>query len=242
MFFTLGCVAWLHGCNGYSPDDVPRGGIGAASAPADGRAELSRIADRYMATSTPGSAAYKVGPMDVLDITVFGVPELTKSAQVSESGTINLPLLGDVAISGKTPNQVEHDLQARLNGKYLKSAHVSVFVKEYNNSRVTVMGSVKTPGVQPLRGATTLMQVIAQAGGADRDNASTNVVVFQNIDGQRAASRYDLAEIHAGRSPDPQIQAGDVIVIEDSTLKTSWNVVRQVLPFSSAGTAILLGL
>lgn len=239
IVITLGFAALLHGCNGYSPDEYGRSSVGAANAPSAAQAELSRIADKYVASSTPGNAGYKIGPMDIVDVSVFGVPELTKTAQVSENGAINLPLLGEVPVSGKTVSQVERELQGKLNAKFLKSAHVSVMVKEYNNSRVTIMGAIKSQSVQSLRGPTTLLQVIAQAGGTDRETASTNVVVFQNADGQRTAVRYDLNDINTGKVADPPVQAGDVIVIEDSALKSSWNVVKQALPFTGIASLMV---
>jgi polysaccharide export outer membrane protein len=144
-----------------------------------------------------------------------------------------------VPVTRKTVSQVERELQGKLNAKFLKSAHVSVMVKEYNNSRVTIMGAIKSQSVQSLRGPTTLLQVIAQAGGTDRETASTNVVVFQNADGQRTAIRYDLNDINTGKVADPPVQAGDVIVIEDSALKSSWNVVKQALPFTGIASLMV---
>ena len=93
------------------------------------------------------TAGYKIGAMDVLDISVFQVPELTKSVQVADTGTINLPLVGEIAVVGKTPQQVERDLIARLGAKYLQNPQVTVYVKEYNSQQVTISGEIKKPGV-----------------------------------------------------------------------------------------------
>ena len=72
--------------------------------------------------------------MDVLDISVFQVPELTKSVQVADTGTINLPLIGEVVVAGKTAQQVERDLTTKLGAKYLQNPQVTVYVKEYNSA------------------------------------------------------------------------------------------------------------
>jgi polysaccharide export outer membrane protein len=98
------------------------------------------------AVTDPSSSAYKIGPLDVLDISVFKVAELSKSVQVADGGTINLPLVGEVPAAGKTAQEVETDLTAKLGAKYLQSPQVTVFVKEYNSQRVTVDGAVKKPG------------------------------------------------------------------------------------------------
>ena len=110
---------------------------------------------------------YRIGPFDVLDISVFQVPELTKSVQVADSGTINLPLVGEVHVAGRTPQQLEHDLTARLGAEYLQNPQVTVVVKEYNSQNVTISGAVKKPGVYPIRGRTTLLQMVALAGDLD---------------------------------------------------------------------------
>ena len=107
--------------------------------------------------------------MDVLDISVFQVPELTKSVQVADTGTINLPLLGEVVVAGRTAQQVERDLTTKLGAKYLQNPQVTVFVKEYNSHQVTIQGEIKKPGVFPLKGSTSLLQLIALAGGFEDD-------------------------------------------------------------------------
>jgi len=243
--FSLACAAFLSGCNGFSADDAAfsgsRGG-GAPAASSQAQAELSRAASPYVSATTPGNAGYKIGPLDVLEITVFKVPDLSKTVQVAESGHVNLPLVGDVAAAGKTPSALEHDLQAKLNASYLKSPQVTVFVKEYNSSRVTVEGAVKKPGVHPLRGNETLLRAIALAEGVDRETASTNVVVFSSSGGARTATRYDIGEIRGGRMADPAIQAGDVVVVEDSALKSGFKVFTQLLPLGSPLSLLFLAL
>ena len=65
---------------------------------------------------------------------------------------------------GKTTRELERELASKLGGKYLQSPQVTVTVKEYNSQRVTIEGAVKTPGVHPLRGKTSLMQIVAMSG------------------------------------------------------------------------------
>ena len=119
--------------------------------------------------ATPANSAYEIGPLDVLDISVFQVPDLTKSVQVSDTGTINLPLVGEIAVAGRTAQEVERDLTSRLGAKYLQNPQVTVYVKDYNSQRVTVTGAVSKPGVYPIKGRTSLMQVVAMAGGLGDD-------------------------------------------------------------------------
>ena len=84
----------------------------------------------------PGSEGYRIGPQDVLDISVYQAPDLTKSVQVAESGTINLPLVGDVRAGGVTARELEQDLKSKYGARYLQNPQVTVFVREYNSQRV----------------------------------------------------------------------------------------------------------
>lgn len=198
-----------------------------------GESAAARVAEKYIATSSPGSAGYLVGPQDILDITVFNAPELSRAFAVAENGTLNLPLVGQVRASGKTPAQIEHDIEGRLNARYMKSSQVTVLVKEYNSQRVTLEGAVRTPGVVPLHGDHTLREVIARAGGLDRTISSSDVVVFRTVNGGRTMARFDLSAIAAGDAEDPQVMPGDVIVVEDSMAKTGLQYLLKLVPLAS---------
>ena len=225
--FGLAYLASLTACTG-TPGDA-----GGLSGPPAGQADIARAAGKYVASSTPGAAGYLVGPQDVLDVTVFKAPDLSKTLQVAEDGTINLPLTGQMMAAGKSPSQLEREIQTQLNARYMKSPQVTVFVKEYNSQRVTVEGAVKTPGVFPLRGHETLMQVIAKGGGLDRQVASSNVVIFRTTDGARTVARYDLDAIHSGGAPDPQVLPGDVVVVDDSMAKQGLQVFLKLTPLAT---------
>jgi polysaccharide export outer membrane protein len=227
-FVGLACLAALTACTS-TPGDT--GGV--SGAPAASQAEIARAAGKYVATSTPGAVGYLVGPQDVLDVTVFKAPDLSKTLQVAEDGTINLPLTGQMMAAGRSPSQLEREIQTRLNARYLKSPQVTVFVKEYNSQRVTVEGAVKTPGVFPLRGHETLMQAIAKGGGLDRETASSSVVIFRTTDGARTVARYDISSVRSGGEPDPQVLPGDVIVVDDSMAKQGLQVFLKLTPLAT---------
>src|SRR5262249_12235640 len=155
--------------------------------------------------------SYKIGPMDVLDISVFQVPDLTKSVQVSDTGTINLPLVGEVPVAGKTSQEVERDLTAKLGAKYLQNPQVTAYVKEYNSQQVTIEGAGQKPGTFPIKGKTSLLQLIAMANGFD-PNADWTVLVLRESNGRRKAAKFDLNAIQKGRADDPLLQSGDIVV------------------------------
>lgn len=251
------CAACLAGCAGSSVSTVAMNGGAAdpAAAPAyapDGSlttgtsanafaptgpeihsAAASQAADVLTAVAKPGNAAYKIGPLDVLDISVFKVPDLTKEVQVAENGTINYPLVGDVVAAGRTARDVEQDLRKQLGAKFLRDPQVTVLVKEYNSQRVTVSGAVKTTGVYAIKGSTSLMQVVAMAGDVDSSVDSGDVVIFRTINGQRSAAKFDIDAIKAGKAADPQLQPGDVIVVNSSVTKVALHNVLTALPLAT---------
>jgi polysaccharide export outer membrane protein len=198
----------------------------------------SHLAAAMMASSTPGNSAYKIGPLDVLDISVFRVPELSKTVQVADTGTVGLPLVGEVRAAGRTAQEVERDLTAKLGARYLQKPQVTVYIKEYNSQRVTVEGAVKKPGVFPISGRASLLQFIATAEGLDTSRASSEVVVFRQAEGKRVAAKFDLDEIRAGRAADPLMQPGDLIIVHDSAAKIAFNNLLKILPASGAFIAL----
>lgn len=189
--------------------------------------------DSFIAVTTPGNTAYKVGPEDVLDISVFKVPELSKSVQVADGGTINLPLVGEIAAAGKTAREIELDLTKKLGDKYLKSPQVTVFVKEYNSQRVTVEGAVKKPGVYPIRGKNSLLQMLANAGGLEETAENGNIVVVRQVNGKRYAGRFDVDAIRKGTADDPQVQQGDVVIVNTSDAKAALQTFLKLIPVAN---------
>jgi polysaccharide biosynthesis/export protein len=195
-------------------------------------AGATKVAETMTATATPGNNAYKVGALDVLDISVFKAPELSKSVQVADTGTVNLPLIEDVQVSGRTAQEIERDIAGKLGAKYLQKPQVTVYVKEYNSQRVTIEGAVKKPGVFPVRGGNTLLQYLAMAEGLDPNSDST-VLVFRTTNGVRSAAKFDVSDIRAGNAKDPALLSGDVVVAPTSTMKEVFNNFIKVLPLAS---------
>ena len=179
----------------------------------------------------PKSTGYKIGPLDVLEVTVYKVPDLSKSVQVSDTGTINYPLAGEMQAGGKTAREVEHELTKAFATKYLQNPQITVFVKEYNSQRVTVEGAVKKPGVVPIAGGMSLLQAIAQAQGLEQTAEST-AVVFRTVNGKRSAAKYDIEDIRQGKADDPPLQAGDVVIVPASDMKEGINTLVKFLPLA----------
>jgi len=202
---------------------------------ASGDRREAQAADGLTSASTSG--AYKIGPMDVLDISVFKVPELSKTVQVADTGTINLPLVGEIPVAGKTAQQLERDLTAKLGDKYLQNPQVTVMVKENNSQHVIVSGAVKKPGVYPIKGPTTLLELVATAGGFEQNSDST-VLVLRNSGSKRSAAKFDVSAIESGNAQDPAIQSGDHLVAGTSAIKSGFNNILRALPLAGLFTIL----
>ena len=110
-------------------------------------------------------ASYRVGPRDLLAIKVYEDDKLSGDRRVSEDGTVNLPLLGDVAVAGKTTAEIGDVLKRLLEAKYMQRASVDVQVLEFLSRPISVMGAVKQPGPLPFSGRWTLLEALTAAGG-----------------------------------------------------------------------------
>jgi polysaccharide export outer membrane protein len=127
------------------------------------------------------SSDYVVGPRDLLEVRVLELPELNVERRVSDSGVIELPLLGGLPVTGLTATQIRSRLEATLLEKYVNRANVSVVVKEFANKPVSVLGAVLRPGSLAISGRWTLMTAITSAGGLT-DRAGSRILVLRRAD------------------------------------------------------------
>ncbi len=138
---------------------------------------------------------YKIGPKDLLEISVFGLDELNKTERVSEEGKITLPLLGEIDVDGLTKSELELKLARLLEEKYLQDPQVTIFIAEYQSKRVSVMGAVQDPGWYELVGRQTVLDVVAKAGGLTNEAGSKMFVMRQNSDGKNSSVQISLDDL-----------------------------------------------
>jgi polysaccharide export outer membrane protein len=182
----------------------------------------------------PGPVAqsdYLIGPQDELDINVFQIEDLSKKVRVESSGTILLPLIGQVRASGRTMKDLSDEIALKLGERYVKDPLVTVTVTESASQKVTVDGAVTQPGIYPIQGNTTLTQAVALARGTIEDANLRQVAIFRNEGEKRMAAVFDLQAIRAGRLPDPPVLANDVIVVETSGARRFLRNLGNVVPF-----------
>lgn len=133
------------------------------------------------AQDQPGD--YRLGPKDLLEIRVFEIPELNLERRVTDSGTIALPMVGELAVNGMTANEVHDRLESLLTAKYVNRANVSVVVKEFANKPVSIVGAVQRPGALQVSGHYTLLQAISAAGGLTGDAGKKIYVLRKSENG-----------------------------------------------------------
>ena len=178
-----------------------------------------------------GATDYRIGAMDLLQISVFGVQDLDKEVRVNSNGQISLPLVGGVMAGGRTIPELEAELAKKYAEGFLQNPQVSVFVKEYSSQRSMLEGAVKKPGIYPITGRTSLLQAIALAEGVDDKIADLGgIVLMRQVEGKRQAAVFDLRLVRKGMIDDPQVYGDDLIVVEQSGSKSAFRRFIEAVP------------
>ncbi len=162
---------------------------------------------------------YRIGPLDELMVDVFGAPDLKRDGEVDGAGNILLPLVGNVAVGGKTPEEASLVIANSLRGKFLKDPQVTITIVKANPRTVTIDGAVSQPGVYPVSGRMTLQQAIASARGTANIANLDNVVIFRTVNSDKMAALFSLKQIRSGHMSDPQVYGNDVIVVGEDAMR-----------------------
>lgn len=144
-------------------------------------ADLNRRIQQLNASTAPRNldrsvGEYRIGANDVIQLKVFGAPELNETVRVSDAGDISLLLGGSVKASGLTAQELQQVLQDRLR-VYMNDPHVVAFVSTVESHPVSVLGEVSKPGVFQIRGTKTLLEMLAKAQGLADDAGDTVLVM-----------------------------------------------------------------
>ncbi len=160
------------------------------------------------------SAEYKIGPKDLLEISVLGVAEINKLVvRVSEEGRITLPLLGEVGVGNLTKFEVEKKLALLAGEKIVLKPQVTVHILEYVSRRVSVVGAVGKPGPYELLGRQTVLSLVSEAGGLTQDAGEEIIVIRQLPGGDSTALRLSIDGLFVQGDPklNVALEPGDVI-------------------------------
>ena len=160
------------------------------------------------------SAEYKIGPKDLLEISVLGVTEINRVVvRVSEEGRITLPLLGEIGVGDLTKFEVERKLAALAGERIVLKPQVTVHILEYLSRRVSVVGAVENPGPFELLGRRTVLSVLSEAGGLTRDAGEEIIVIRQLPGGENTSIRISVDGLFVQGDPKLNIalEPGDVV-------------------------------
>jgi polysaccharide export outer membrane protein len=156
---------------------------------------------------------YRVGVEDVLEIAVWREPELSTTAPIRPDGKVSVPVAGEIQAVGKTAHELEDELAKKLSGR-IANPTVVVVVKEVNASRVFVLGEVAKPGAYPMRGAMTVIQALALAGGMTEFANKGDITILRRMDGGGGQRSLHLDFNDAVKSNAPiELVPGDTVVV-----------------------------
>lgn len=165
--------------------------------------------------AVPANLDVQIGSEDLLEISVFELPQFSVSSRVSGDGTITMPLIGSIEVRGLTKRQVEDKIADALEEKYVNNANVSVTIKEYKSRQVSVLGAIRTPGAYYIVSPRTLLQLISEAGGLTAE-AGSKCYIFRQGSSKVEIDLLDLMN-NGNQNLNVPILPGDVVNIPAET-------------------------
>ena len=181
----------------------------AAKIPPAGQAQSSSAGQ----AGSSVSSQYRIGPEDVLNVSVWGDKELTMDVVVRPDGKISLPLVQDIQAEGLTASELADTIHQKLL-PFIKDPNVSVIVRQINSPKFSIMGYVNRPGSYPLRGDVTVLEALSVAGGFTPFASPRKIKLVRNAGGKqeiRIVNYYDM--IDKGGEGNHLLKPGDIIVV-----------------------------
>lgn len=161
----------------------------------------------------PDPNDYVIGPEDVLDISIWKNPELSRKVPVRPDGKLSLPLVNDIQAAGLTPSVLRQQLITKLT-EFVPSPEINVIVAEVHSLKVSVLGAVKMPGRFELKSPATVLECIALAQGFTEFAASDRIVVLRQNGGTTTHIPFNYRKVASGSDQDNfAVRPGDIIVV-----------------------------
>ena len=159
-------------------------------------------------------ARYNVQPGDLLQVSVWREPDLTREVRVSPDGWITYPLVGEMKVEGQTVDTVRAELETKL-GRFVNQAVVDVSVKEPDGNRVYVLGKVNRPGAYPFSKSIDVVQALTLAGGTSKFASIDDIKILRRIGAEQRAFKFNYSDVERGRHLEQNIalMSGDVVLV-----------------------------
>ncbi|MGC1481827.1 MAG: polysaccharide biosynthesis/export family protein [Chthoniobacterales bacterium] len=167
---------------------------------------------------TSAEGDYVLTPGDTIEMTIFREPDLTARSTIARDGTVQLPLIKEVSLAGKTVRDARALLRGLYDAKYLVNPQVYLNVIGFAQRRFTILGQVLKPGSYALQGGQTLslLEVIGMAGGFTRIADQGKILIRRSVAGESVSLKANAKRIADGRDESVTILPGDVITVGES--------------------------
>lgn len=164
--------------------------------------------------SIPTPPDYVIGPDDTLILVFWREKEMSSEVVVRPDGKISLPLLNDVQAAGLTPDQLRLQLTEAA-AKFIEEPTVTVVVKQINSRKVFLTGNVAKPGVYALSAPTTVLQLLATAGGVLEFAKSKDIRIMRTENGRAVSYKFNYREVIVGKNlkQDIHLKPGDTVIV-----------------------------
>jgi polysaccharide export outer membrane protein len=179
-----------------------------------GKTQIAINAHPTAGTVATDDPSYVIGPQDVVDISVWKEPDLTRTIPVRPDGKISMPLLNDVQAAGLTPLQLAAQITNGLR-KFVNEPQVTVIVNLINSQRIYILGEVSRAGAYPLLPQMTVLQALSSAGGFTIFAKVKSIYLLRTENGKQQKFPFNYKDALAGRHAEQNIQlrAGDTIIV-----------------------------
>ena len=174
----------------------------------------SEVVAKDVSTPVTAGPNYIIGPADLLDVSVWKEPDLTRTVPVRPDGKISLPLLNDVQAAGETPTQLAANITDSLK-RYVTDPQVTIIVSAINSQRIYLLGEINRPGAYPLIPGMTLLQALSSAGGLTQYAHAQRIYVLREDDKSQRRLAFNYKEFLKGKNPEQNValKLGDTIVV-----------------------------
>jgi polysaccharide export outer membrane protein len=202
----IGCLAGLAGATASAQQQA------AAIRPSENTGDINSATKAKLPEVKPDE--YSVGESDVLRVNVWKEPEVSQTVVVRTDGSISMPLINEVRVAGMTPLTIQQVIADKLKA-FLTNPQVTVTVMEIHSKHAFITGEVAHPGGYSLNTETTVLQLIAQAGGFTPFARKDDIVVLRAENGKQQRLRFKYKEVISGKKTDQNIslRPGDTVVV-----------------------------